>query len=179
MRWDEVSSDYLWTATEERCAWHQNKVVRQLVAITGRWAVLVIRSICLEKSLNITAAGCDRGRETGMQIECFSFPLGGILPPVVFYLSSTWRNILVSAAAGNVAQIFIKKKKKLDERIWMSTGLHLSCLSALAEKPIRGKGLLEIDFVFFWGDSCFPMLSLTVVAHIDLPCGESLWRLWD
>lgn len=95
-------------------------MVRQLVAITGSGALLVIRRICREKSLNITAAGCDSRRETGMQIVCFSNLLGGILPPVVFYLNSTWRDILVCAAAGNVAQIFIKKKQqinKLEERI--------------------------------------------------------------
>lgn len=117
-------------------------MVRQLVAITGSGALLVIRSICLEKSLNITAAGRDGERDTGMQIVCFSFPVGGILSPVVFYLNRTWRDILVSAAAGNVAQIFIKKKK-LDKRIRMCICLHLSHLHAFAEKPIRVKGLLE------------------------------------
>lgn len=118
-------------------------MVRQLVAITGSGALLVIRSICLEKSLNITAAGRDSERDTGMQIVCFSFPLGGILSPVVYYLNRTWRDILVSAAAGNVSQTFIKKKKSWIKGFECFICLHLSHLHALAEKPIRVKGLLE------------------------------------
>lgn len=105
---------------QDRCVWHQNKVVKQLVAITGSGALLVIRSICLEKSLSFTAAGRYSERKTGMQIVCFSFPPGGILPPVVFYVNSTWRDYLVSATAGNVGQIFIKiiKKKKVEWKDW-------------------------------------------------------------